>query len=62
MTVPEIQGHLQELYGIDVSPNLISAVTYAVLEKVAEWQSRPLDVYQPTAIRGHARQMVKSAA
>jgi putative transposase len=43
MTVREIQGHLRALYGIDVSPDLISVVTDAVLEQVAEWQNRPLD-------------------
>ena len=43
MTVREIQGHLRELYGVDVSPDLISTVTDAVLEEVAEWQNRPLD-------------------
>ena len=43
MSVREIRGHLEELYGIDVSPDLISAVTDAVLEEVAEWQNRPLD-------------------
>src|ERR1039457_4796692 len=43
MTVREIQGHLRDLYGVDVPPDLISTVTDAVLEEVAEWQSRPLD-------------------
>ena len=43
MTVREIQGHLRELYGVEVSPDLISVVTDAVLEQVAEWQNRPLD-------------------
>jgi len=43
MTVREIRGHLRNLYGIDVSPELISTVTDAVLEEVAEWQNRPLD-------------------
>ena len=43
MTAREIQGHLRELYGIEVSPDLISVVTDAVLEQVAEWQNRPLD-------------------
>ena len=43
MTVREIRGHLQELYGIEVSPDLISTVTDAVLEAVSEWQNRPLD-------------------
>ena len=47
MTVREIRGHLEELYGIDVSPDLISAVTDAVLDAVSEWQNRPLDVCYP---------------
>src|SRR3972149_3155852 len=47
MTVREIRGHLEELYGIDVSPDLISAVTDAVLDEVAEWQNRPLDLCYP---------------
>ena len=47
MSVREIRGHLEELYGIDVSPDLISAVTDAVLEEVAEWQSRPLEACYP---------------
>jgi putative transposase len=47
MTVREIRGHLEELYGIDVSPDLISAVTDAVLEEVSEWQNRPLDACYP---------------
>ena len=47
MTVREIPGHLEELYGIDVSPDLISAVTDAVLDEVAEWQNRPLDICYP---------------
>ena len=47
MSVGGIRGHLEELYGIDVSPDLISAITDAVLEEVAEWQSRPLDICYP---------------
>jgi putative transposase len=47
MTVREIRGHLEELYGIDVSADLISAVTDAVLEEVGEWQNRPLDACYP---------------
>jgi transposase-like protein len=47
MTVREIQGHLAELYGADVSPDFISKVTDAVLEEVREWQSRPLDPVYP---------------
>ena len=47
MSVREIRGHLEELYGIEVSPDLISAVTDAVLEEVSEWQNRPLDACYP---------------
>ena len=47
MTVREIRGHLQELYGVAVSPDLISRVTDAVLEEVREWQNRPLDAVYP---------------
>ena len=47
MTVREIRGHLEELYGIEVSPDLISTITDAVLEEVSEWQNRPLDACYP---------------
>ena len=47
MTVREIQGHLHELYGVEVSPTLISDVTDAVLEDVKAWQSRPLEPVYP---------------
>jgi putative transposase len=47
MTVREIQAHLAEIYGIDVSPDLISAVTDAILEEIAEWQNRPLEAVYP---------------
>ena len=47
MTVREIQGHLAELYGTDVSPDLISRVTDAVLDEVRDWQNRPLDAVYP---------------
>lgn len=47
MTTREIQGHLHELYGVEVSPQLISAVTDSVMEDVATWQSRPLDPIYP---------------
>src|SRR5208337_2348789 len=43
MSVREIQGHLRDLYGVDVSADLVSAVTDAVLEDIAEWQNRPLE-------------------
>ena len=47
LTVREIRGHLKELYGTEVSPDLISRVTDAVLEEVREWQARPLDGCYP---------------
>src|SRR6202522_2482429 len=47
MTVREIQGHLAELYGAEVSPDLISRVTDAVVDEVREWQNRPLDPVYP---------------
>jgi putative transposase len=47
MSTREIVGHLHELYGIDVSPDLISAVTDAVLEEVSAWQARPLEAIYP---------------
>jgi putative transposase len=39
MTVRDIQGHLEDVYGVEVSPDLISKVTSAVVEDVAAWQS-----------------------
>ena len=47
MSTREIVGHLHDLYGIEVSPDLISAVTDAVLEEVAAWQARPLEAIYP---------------
>ena len=43
MTTREIAAHLRELYGVEISPDLVSAVTDAVLEEVAAWQSRRLE-------------------
>ncbi len=47
MTVREIQLHLSEMYGTEVSPTLISNVTDAVMDEVKQWQSRPLDSVYP---------------
>ena len=47
MTVREIQSHLEEMYGTEVSPTLISSVTDAVIEEAKAWQSRPLDALYP---------------
>lgn len=43
MTTREIEGRLKEMYGVDVSPGLISNVTEAVMEEVKTWQNRPLE-------------------
>jgi transposase-like protein len=47
MSVREIQAHLLELYGTEVSPDLISTITDEVMEEVAQWQQRPLEVMYP---------------
>ena len=47
MSTREIVGHLRDLYRIEVSPDLISAVTDAVLEEVAAWQAPPLEPVYP---------------
>jgi putative transposase len=47
MTLREIQGHLYELYGMEVSAELVSAVTDAVMVEVEVWQSRPLESFYP---------------
>jgi len=43
LTTREIQGHLQQMYGVEVSPTLVSDVTDGVLEEVKAWQNRPLE-------------------
>ena len=50
MTVREIQGHLKELYATDISADLISSVTDAVIEEIRDWQNRPLEVLYPVII------------
>ncbi|WP_026611676.1 IS256 family transposase [Methylocaldum szegediense] len=47
LSTRDIQGHLEELYGVEVSPTLISNVTESVLEEVKAWQSRPLASVYP---------------
>jgi len=64
MSDREIQGHLEEVYNIEVSPDLISRVTHAVLDEVKEWQNRPLDKIYPIlyldALRVRGREDGKS--
>lgn len=47
MSCRQIQAHLQEIYGTEVSPDLISSVTDGVIDEVRSWQSRPLDSLYP---------------
>src|ERR1041385_5862044 len=60
MTQREIQGHLEEIYGVEVSPSLISTVTDAVLDEVRAWQSRPLDAVYPILYLDALQVKVKS--
>ena len=64
MTCRDIQRHLQNVYGVEVSPELISRVTEAVVEDVREWRSRPLEQSYPIlyldALRVNSRQDGKS--
>jgi putative transposase len=47
MTTREIQGHLEEMYQVEVSPSLISDITDGVMEQARAWQNRPLDAFYP---------------
>jgi len=47
MTTRDIQAHLEEIYGVDVSPSLVSQVTEAVTDEIKLWQNRPLDDVYP---------------
>jgi putative transposase len=47
MTTREIQGHLEEMYGVEVSPALISDITDGVMEQAKAWQNRPLEAFYP---------------
>ena len=50
MTVRDIRAHVEEIYQVHVSPDVISTVTDAVLEEVTAWQQRPLDRMYPVVI------------
>lgn len=47
MSTRDIQAELEELYGIDVSPSMISKITDKVMDSAAEWQNRMLDSIYP---------------
>ena len=60
LTQNEIKGHLEEIYGVDISSSLISTVTDAVLDEVRAWQSRPLDAVYPILYLDALQVKVKS--
>jgi putative transposase len=47
LSTREIQSHIEVIYGVEVSPDLVSTVTSAVKEKVRQWQQRPLETVYP---------------
>jgi|SRR5690554_44689 len=47
MTTRDIESHMRDIYGIDVSPTMVSRVTDKILPLIAEWQSRPLERVYP---------------
>lgn len=47
MTTRDIEDHMKDIYGIDVSPTMVSRVTDKITPKITEWQSRPLDRVYP---------------
>ena len=62
MTVREIQGFLAEMYAVDVSPDLISSVTDAVMTEVTAWQSRPLEAMYPVVFFDALRVKIREDA
>ena len=61
LSVRDIQAHLEEIYGLRVSPDLISRVTDAVLEEVRNWQHRALDRMYPIVIFDALRVKIRDA-
>ena len=47
MSTRDIVDTFEEMYGVDISPALVSQVTNSVMERVVEWQSRPLEPVYP---------------
>ena len=62
MTGREIQGFLAEMYAVDVSPDLISSVTDAVMTEVTAWQSRPLEAMYPVVFFDALRVKIREDA
>ncbi|MFS0781342.1 IS256 family transposase [Bacillus sp. 1P06AnD] len=47
MSTRDIEDHMQDLYGIDVSPTMVSKITDKLMPLIIEWQTRPLDPVYP---------------
>lgn len=62
MTVREIQGFLAEMYAVEVSPDLISTVTDAIVAEVTAWQSRPLEPMYPVVFFDALRVKIRDEA
>jgi transposase-like protein len=62
LTVREIQAFLREMYGTEVSPDLISAVTDAVVAEVTAWQARPLEPMYPVVFFDALRVKIRDEA
>lgn len=60
MTTREIQGHIEEIYGVEASPSLISAITDAVMDEVTAWQNRPLEPCCPIVFMDAIRVNIRS--
>jgi len=61
LTVRDIRAHLEDVYGLQVSPDLISRVTDVVLDEVRDWQSRALDRMYPIVIFDALRVKIRDA-
>ena len=60
MTTREIQGHIEEIYGVEASPGLISAITDAVMDEVTAWQHRPLEPCYPVVFMDAIRVNIRN--
>jgi putative transposase len=62
MTVREIQGFLADMYGVEVSPDLISTVTDGIVAEVTAWQTRPLEAMYPVVFFDALRVKIRDEA
>src|SRR5437667_2530716 len=62
MTVREIQGFLADMYGVEVSPDLISTVTDGIVAEVTAWQTRPLERLYPVVFFDALRVKIRDEA